>query len=307
MDLEFRYLRDFLAVVESGSLGDAAKRLKTSQPTLTRSVKLLERAVGGAVFDRTPHGMRPTALGRALLDHARIIVGDIGRAQRELDEMIAGRRGKVVVGSGPLFSSYILPHAITRFQAAHPRLDIVIVQAKMREILAAVRAGEIDCSFHSAPADLGPDLAHRLLLRGEPAVIVTRSDNPLAKKRRLALREIADQPWLLPLAPDYFRQRLENRFRQAGVDLPKPTIEYTLPVSSLRFLYEQSRLLGAFIHALVAPEIASKRLVRLNVPELATLKADSSVIFRRGVPLPPGAALLVEEVRKVCAEQTPRS
>ncbi|HXE28787.1 MAG TPA: LysR family transcriptional regulator, partial [Stellaceae bacterium] len=82
MDLEFRYLRDFVAVMESGSLGDAARRLKTSQPTLTRSVKLLERSVGGALFDRTPHGMRPTALGRALERRARIILGELGSTQR---------------------------------------------------------------------------------------------------------------------------------------------------------------------------------------------------------------------------------
>lgn len=43
-------------------------------------MNLLERAVGGPVFDRTPHGMRPTALGRALLDHVRAIVGDLDRA-----------------------------------------------------------------------------------------------------------------------------------------------------------------------------------------------------------------------------------
>jgi DNA-binding transcriptional LysR family regulator len=302
VELEFRYLRDFLAVIESGSLGDAARKLKTSQPTLTRSVKLLERAVGGAVFDRTPHGMRPTALGRALLDHARLIVGDLGHAQRALDDLIEGRRGKIVIGTGPLFGAFILPRAVARFQEAYPGVNVVVVQGKMREIHAAVKAGEIDCSFHSAPASIDPDLGHRVLLRGQSAVLVTRKDNPLAAKRRVSLKEIAGEPWLMPLRPDYFRERIETRFTRAGIEPPKPVIEYTAVVQAPRFLMEHSRLLGAFLGAMIRPEIETKRLVRVNVPELA-IKGDSSVVYRRGVPMLPSTARLVEFVQAVCGEQ----
>ena len=306
MDLEFRYLRDFLTIVESGSLGDAARRLKTSQPTLTRSVKLLERSVGGAVFDRTPHGMRPTALGRALERRARVILGEVDSTQREINELVEGRRGRVVVGTGPVFGAVILPRAIARFQMKHPRIDVCVIQGQMREMLPAVIAGEIDCSFHSAPAALDDqELAHRVLLRGQSLSAVARRDHPLAGKKRISLAAIANQPWLLPRRPDYLRSRFDQLFQRAGLTPPSPLIEYNSITNAPLFLRENKRLITFVVSTMIEEMVKSRALVRLDVPDFRW-RADSSVIFRRRVPLPPAAALLLEQVRAVCAEHTRR-
>ena len=306
MDLEFRYLRDFLAVMESGSLGDAARRLKTSQPTLTRSVKLLEQSVGGAVFDRTPQGMRPTALGRALEKRARIIIGELGSAQRELDDLVEGRRGRVVVGTGPVFGAVILPRAIARFQQKHPRVDVRVIQGQLRETLPRVVAGEIDCAFHSASDGLAiQDLAHRVLIRSQALSVVARRDHPLAGKKRIALAEIAGQPWLLPPRPDFLRSRFDMLFQRAGLTPPTPRIEYNSIVNAPRFLRENKLLLTFLVSTMVEDLVKSRALTRLDVPDFGW-RADSSVIFRRGVPLPPAAALFLEQVRAVCDEQTQR-
>jgi DNA-binding transcriptional LysR family regulator len=306
VDLEFRYLRDFLAVMESGSLGDAARRLKTSQPTLTRSVKLLEQSVGGAVFDRTPQGMRPTALGRALERRARLILGELGSTQGEISELVEGRRGRVVVGTGPVFGAVILPRAIARFQVKHPRVDVCIIQGQMREMLPAVIAGEIDCSFHSAPAALdSQELAHRVLLRGQSLSAVARRDHPLARKKRISLAEIANQPWLLPRRPDYLRSRFDQLFQRAGLAPPSPLIEYNSITNAPLFLRENKMLITFVVSTMIEEMVKSRALVRLDVPDFHW-RADSSVIFRRGVPLPPAAALLLEHVRAVCDEHTRR-
>lgn len=302
VDLEFRYLRDFVAVIESGSLGDAARRLKTSQPTLTRSVKLLEQSVGGALFDRTPQGMRPTALGRALERRARIIIGELGSMRREMDDLVEGRRGKVVVGTGPVFGAVILPRAIARFQAKHPNVDVCVIQAQMRETLPAVVAGEMDCAFHSAPDGLsGQDLTQRVLLRGQSLTAVARRDHPLAGRKRIALAEIAGQPWLLPRRPDFLRLRFDQLFKRAGLAPPPPLIEYNTVANAPRFLRENKLLVTFVISTMIEDMIKNRALTRLDVPDFRW-RADSSVIFRRGMPLPPAAALLLEHVRAVCAE-----
>jgi DNA-binding transcriptional LysR family regulator len=302
VDLEFRYLRDFLAIVESGSLGDAARRLKTSQPTLTRSVKQLEQSVGGAVFDRTPQGMRPTALGRALERRARVILGELDSTQREIDELVEGRRGRVVVGTGPTFGAMILPRAIARFQLAHPRVDVGVIQAQLRETLPGVVAGEIDCAFHSAPNGLArQDLAHRVLLRAQSVSLVARRDHPLAGKKRIPLAEIAEQPWLLPRRPDFLRSRFDELFQRGGLTPPSPLIEYNSISNAPRFLRENKMLLTIVVSTMIEDMLKSRALVRLDVPGFR-LHVDSSVIFRRGVPLPPAAALVLDHVSAVCAE-----
>jgi DNA-binding transcriptional LysR family regulator len=306
VELEFRYLRDFLAVMESGSLGDAARRLKTSQPTLTRSVKLLEQSVGGALFDRTPQGMRPTALGRALERRARIILGELGSTQRELDELVEGRRGRVVVGTGPVFGAMILPRAIARFQQKHPRIDVGVLQGQLRETLPGVVAGDIDCAFHSAPDGLASqDLAHRVLIRNQSLSVVARRDHPLVGKKRIPLAEIAHQPWLLPRRPDFLRLRFDQLFQRARLTPPTPRIEYNSITNAPRFLHENKMLLTFLVSTMVDDMLKSRALVQLDVPDFRW-RADSSVIFRRGVPLPPAAALFLEYVRAVCDEYTGR-
>jgi DNA-binding transcriptional LysR family regulator len=306
VDLEFRFLRDFIAVMESGSLGDAARRLKTSQPTLTRSVKLLEQSIGGAVFDRTPQGMRPTALGRALEKRARIILGELSSAQREIDDLVEGRRGRVVVGTGPVFGTMILPRAIARFHHKHPQIDVSVVQGQLRETLPGVVAGEIDCAFHSAPDGLGiQDLAHRVLIRGQSLAVVARRDHPLAAKKRIALAEIARQPWLLPRRPDFLRSRFDMVFQRAGVTLPTPFIEFNSVTAAPRFLREDKTLVTFLVNTMIEDMLKSRALVQLDVPDFR-FRADSSVIFRRGMPLPPAATLLLDHVREVCDEYAPR-
>jgi LysR family transcriptional regulator of abg operon len=305
LDFELRHLRDFLTVVESGSLGDAARRLNTSQPTLTRSMKLLEQAIGGAVFDRTPHGMRPTALGRALERRARIIMGEVGSAQRELDDLVSARRGKVVIGTGPIFALSILPRALARFQAKFPNVDVTILQALMRSNLEGIRTGEIDCAFHSAPADLEPIFAHRILLRGARPVVVTRNDNRLAGKRRVSLAELATQHWMMPRHSDFFRERIENVFTRAGITPPAPAIEYSSIIGSARFLLERRDLVCAYYDTFFDAVLVHERLTRLHVPAISW-NSSSSVIYRRDTPLSPAAAKLLESVRAICAEQSRR-
>ena len=306
MDLELRHLRDFLAVIESGSLGDAARRLGTSQPTLTRSMKQLEQAVGGAVFDRTPHGMRPTALGRALERRARIVVGEVGSAQRELDDLVSARRGRVVIGTGPMFALSILPRAVARFQAKFPNVDVTVVQAQMRHTLEGLKTGEIDCIFHSVPAHLEAGLAHRVLQRGARPLVVTRKDNPLASKRRITLKELAAQPWMMPRHSDFFRARIEAMVTRAGGTPPRPVIEYSSIIGSARCLIERRDLVCAYYDAFIDAVLVDERLARLHVPGISW-SASSSVIYRRDTPLSPAAAKLLEAVRAVCAEHARRS
>ena len=71
--MELRHLRYFVAVVEAGSLTVAAeKRLHTSQPSLSRQIRDLEREVGVELLTRSVTGVALTAAGRAFLDHARL-------------------------------------------------------------------------------------------------------------------------------------------------------------------------------------------------------------------------------------------
>ena len=81
MTLDSRQLAAFLAIVDHGSLGRAAEALHITQPALSRTIKRLETQLGAALFERYSKGMAPSAIGHALLPHARLRVSDSGEVE----------------------------------------------------------------------------------------------------------------------------------------------------------------------------------------------------------------------------------
>lgn len=86
--MEFRHLRYFVAVAEAGSLKLAAEdRLHTTQPSLSRQIRDLEREVGTVLFRRSARGMQLTPAGRVFLDHARVMLSQAETAVRSVRQI----------------------------------------------------------------------------------------------------------------------------------------------------------------------------------------------------------------------------
>lgn len=299
--MELRQLREFLAVLECGSLGDAARKLKTRQPNLTKSVQALEKSIGGRLFIRSPQGMKPTALARVLESRARVIAGEVARAQREVGEHLHAQRGRVVIGTGPVFIHALFQRALARFREAHPQVQVCIQHGQTRDIFPAIKTGAIDFGLHSPPLWLGDEeLAHEALLRDVKVGIAASPDHPLASRRRVALKDIAAASWMLPTAPDYMRGKLDGVFAAAGLPTVRPVIESN-SVLMMKGMSRDSDLLAIFAERVIEEELRSKTLTFLRVPEL-TWKFDYSAIYRVGVPLPPAAQALLGEIRRACAD-----
>ncbi|HEY1981604.1 MAG TPA: LysR family transcriptional regulator, partial [Xanthobacteraceae bacterium] len=200
--MELRHLQEFISIINHGSLSDAARALRLPQPTLTRDIKLLESAVGGALFVRTRYGMRLTQLGTALEPRARTIVGEVDRSYREMTEMKAGQVGRVVIGTALGFSQAVLPQALAQFRLRYPRIQVTVLEGLFPDILPGLKSGDIDYAFFSSSALRDEDLRGEVLLPDEPVMVVTRSQNPIASKRRLSLKDIRNEPWAVATKPE---------------------------------------------------------------------------------------------------------
>src|SRR5689334_25422598 len=109
--LKTRQLMLITAIGDEGNIHRAADVLSMSQPAASKLLKDLEDALGVALFERLPRGMRPTWYGEALIRHARMALSNLAQAGSELEALKTGRFGEVTVGAitGPALS--LLPQA----------------------------------------------------------------------------------------------------------------------------------------------------------------------------------------------------
>ncbi|WP_071675529.1 LysR family transcriptional regulator [Nioella nitratireducens] len=132
---DWTLLRAFLAVCDTGSLSAAARDIGQSQPTLGRHIRALEEQAGGPLFERHARGLRPSALGQALLPGAeamregarQVAFAAVGRDQRAA--------GPVRVTASVAVSVYMLPPILAAIRAEHPEIQIDLVPSDRSENL----------------------------------------------------------------------------------------------------------------------------------------------------------------------------
>jgi DNA-binding transcriptional LysR family regulator len=149
-DVELRHLQALVAVAEEGSFGRAATRLGFTQSAVSQQIASLERAVGGAVFDRPggPRRVELTPEGELLLEHALAILERVELAADELGRLRAGESGRVSVGTFQSVSVRLLPDILGRLRSERPKVEVRLVEADDEEELRrGVVEGTLDTSF----------------------------------------------------------------------------------------------------------------------------------------------------------------
>jgi DNA-binding transcriptional LysR family regulator len=167
-DAELRHLAAMAAVADEGSFGRAAARLGYSQSTISQQIAALEKAVGGAVFDRPggPTPVRITPLGALVLAHGRDLLAKAAALAAALDRFRAGD-GRVDIGTFQSVSNVILPLVVRRLREEHPGCDIRLFE----EETSQPKVGGLDLLFFDGRA--GADVQHLKLL-DDPYLLVAR-------------------------------------------------------------------------------------------------------------------------------------
>jgi len=99
--MDLRQLEYFLRVAQRRNISIAAAELNITQPSLTKSIKLLEKNLGVRLFDRLARGVELTDYGQTLLRHAEAVHVQIGDAGQEIAALRSGTFGAVAIGAGP--------------------------------------------------------------------------------------------------------------------------------------------------------------------------------------------------------------
>jgi DNA-binding transcriptional LysR family regulator len=198
--MELRHLRYFVAVAEELNFRKAAERLHVSQPALSSQVQDLESELGLRLLDRNTGGVRLTVAGTAFLEAARQTLAQAQRAVELAREAELGRRGRLTVGFyAPLLMGF-MPASLAAFHRRYPGVEVNLVEMSLGEQNAALKAQTIQLGFAIAGYQPFPrGLQHVKVVRSPTRAVVGRGHR-LARRPRLALAELVNEP-LLSLAP----------------------------------------------------------------------------------------------------------
>jgi LysR family transcriptional regulator, hca operon transcriptional activator len=217
--MELRHLRYFIAVVETGSLTEAAvKRLHTSQPSLSRQIRDLEYEVGVELLSRGAHGVELTAAGRAFLDHARLALAQVDAAAEAAQR--AAQPPKHTFALGFLTGQEMdwLPEAMRILRDELPNIEVTVSSRHSPDLAACLMRGRLDLAFLRREPNV-TDLTYRTITK-EPLLVVLPSDHRLASHETISVQEIIGETFIsVSNTAPVLRVVIDEYLKQSGIDI----------------------------------------------------------------------------------------
>lgn len=222
--LRLRDLDTLIALEETGSMAKAAAQLAVSQPAVSKAIAEMERTLGHRLLDRSAHGIELNLYGQALLKWAKAVFDDVHQGVAELDFIADPTSGELrIAATGPIVAG-ILPVILERLRRQHPRIVFHVGQVtSISQQHDALRERRVDLLLGRAISESGEDLSDEILFH-ERTFIVAGSSNPLCRRRKLALRDLLDEPWCLPPSDTVGGTLIHEAFRESGLRLPRANV-----------------------------------------------------------------------------------
>lgn len=198
MKLDPRHLEILASVVEQGGLTEGATALGKSQPSVSRSLSMLEQRLGVNLFQAGRRPLQPTKLCQVLALEGRKIL-DAGRAASSLiDQFKSGHSGAVRVAGSPIFMDGVVSGILASFQSEFPEVQISQSYGYPTEILSLLRNDMLDVGIVPIrTSEIPADVTARQILPGRN-VIACRVGHPLTLRTGVRLKDIAEFPWIAP-------------------------------------------------------------------------------------------------------------
>ncbi|TWG84931.1 DNA-binding transcriptional LysR family regulator [Cupriavidus gilardii J11] len=289
--LRLRQLSLLLTLERQRSLSRAAAALNLSQPAITKALREIEAIFLTPLFLRSRAGLEATETGQAVLAYARLALADAEALGRELAVLDAGLGARLRIGIIPFVSATVLDAACSHALTQRPRIAVMVREGTTDELVAALRAHELDCviarSFYAA----GEDVVQVPLYREEPTLVVSASAARGLARGKLDWKKLAALDWILPPPHTPTRRTINTMFAVAGVAPPLPLVE-TYSIKTMETLLRTQARAIAIVPRAVATELASAGAAMLPHPLSWDLPPVGAMWLRRSQQSEPLMALV---------------
>lgn len=297
--MELRHLRTFITVAETLNISEAARRLRVTQPALSRHIRDLEHCVGRPLFVRIPGRLRLTPTGATLRDHGAKALTAFDEALRSARGMGSNESAVLRVGYYGTVSvwSGILVPALEKLARKFPQTSPSVVELSCVQLANDLREGRLDVAL-LGPGDYGriPGVVMDVAC-AVPALAMVAANHRLAKKRLIALEDLRDEEIIgvtEQVAPGRYRS-LIAACRSAGFSPKIANIATSLP----EIIMAVKQRMGAAILGPLAMAVPHPGAVFIKIkPPGVLLELYAAYVVSAGCAARELAALIVAECNR---------
>jgi DNA-binding transcriptional LysR family regulator len=194
--MELRQIRSFLSIAETLHFGRTAELIHLSQPALSLQIRALEEEVGVQLFERNRRKTTLTAAGLAFREDAAAALLQLEQAIRRARLAANGKLGLLRIGFISTAGSEIVPDIVRQFRELNPEVEFSLRNILTAEQVQMLETGSLDIGFLRLPIG-GHSALDVVTVHREPFVLVVPSSHKLAKRKRVRLREVAGQDFVM--------------------------------------------------------------------------------------------------------------
>lgn len=302
--LKLRDLYVLSAVVRWGSMAKAASHLGTSQSVVSEAVASLESAVGARLLDRTPRGIEPTVYAAVLLKRGHVVFDELREGLKAIEALAGATDGEVRIACPEFLASGLVMDTVDGLTRRYPRVVCNIVEADIRTLdFRQLHERDVDVMVVRVPAKFTDDDLNVEAVFDDPHCVAVGAKSPWASRRKVALADLVDEPWIVPPSP-IVHDILETAFAAQGLRMPAARV-------TTSFVLMRNHLLATGRYVTVLPE----SVLRYNAKQWAlrslpiSLRGKSqpiAIVSLKNRTVGPVVQLFIDQLR-MAAKATART
>lgn len=278
--VKLQQLRYLTAIVRNNlNISAAADSLYTSQPGISKQLRLLEEELGVELFGRNgKHLTEVTPVGRQIIAKAESILREVNNIQMLAEEYRDDRRGNLSIATTHTQARYALPPVIKAFRERYPAVNLQVHQGSPAQIAELVQSGEVDFAIATESLELFEDLVMLPCYIWQRCVLVP-CGHPLTTLGRLTLQDVARYPLVTYVFGFTGRSQLDDAFRSVQI---RPVVAFTATDADVIKTYIRLGMGVGIVARMAYDPQQDQDLVRLDAGHLFAANV-TKIGFRRGM------------------------
>lgn len=299
--LRLRDLFVFFTVVECGSMARAAQQLGVSTPSISDVIAGLEHALGVRLLDRSSKGVTTTKYGQALLARGRAAFDELRQGIRDIESISDPASGEVRIGCPESLAAFLV-QAIERATQRYPRMRFDVQQVYTPTLeFPELNERKIDlvlARLTKPPVNgrLGEDYSAEVLF-DDPFSAVVGEKNKWARKKKIDLADLIDEPWILTRLDILAGMFLSDAFEARGLKPPVPRIS-TFSIHLRNNLASRGPYIAVLPQSVL--KFSAERYGLKQLPlKLSARPSPVAIVTLKNRALTPAVQAFIESAREV--------